>query len=165
MDPHSRAAKKNANDGNEVLPQDSTHLIQRPCYQRGSLCQNPASNRTTRRPDHLKETQTAVVRTRLPFIRSGQNHLARHHERGRRQGRQKTEVGRHQGTDRPEVRQVPEGSGEQRKMEETGCEVTCSPATLAFKRQVNVKGAAWLISRHARINFAYEELLLSLIHI
>ena len=26
------------------------------------------------------------------------------------------EVGRHQGTDRPGVRQVPEGSGEQRKM-------------------------------------------------
>ena len=34
------------------------------------------------------------------------------------------EVGRqHQGMDRPGVRQVPEGSGEQRKMEETGCEI------------------------------------------
>ena len=29
MDPHSRAAKKNRNHGNEVLPQDTTHLIQR----------------------------------------------------------------------------------------------------------------------------------------
>ena len=111
MDPHSRASKMNTCHGNEVLPRDTMHLIQRPCYQRGSLCQNPASNRTTRRPDHLKETQTAVVRTRLPFIRSGQNHLARHHERGRRQGRQKTEVGRHQGTDRPEVRQQTENRG------------------------------------------------------
>ena len=37
--------------------------------------------RTTRRPpDHRKETQTVVVRSCLPFIRSGQNHLARHNE-------------------------------------------------------------------------------------
>ena len=32
MDLHSRAPKKNTNHGNEVLPQDTTHLIQRPCY-------------------------------------------------------------------------------------------------------------------------------------
>ena len=36
------------------------------------------------------------------------------------------EVGRqHQGMDRPGVRQVPEGRGEQRKMEGSGCEVIC----------------------------------------
>ena len=36
--------------------------------------------------------------------------------------------------DRPGVRQVPEGSGEQRKMEETGCEFICgSPTTLTVK--------------------------------
>ena len=36
--------------------------------------------------------------------------------------------------DRPGVRQVPEGSGEQRKMEETGCEIICgSPTTLTVK--------------------------------
>ena len=35
MDPHSRAPKKNTSHGNEMLPQDTTHLIQRPCYQRG----------------------------------------------------------------------------------------------------------------------------------
>ena len=34
-------------------------------------------------------TQTAVVCSSLPFIRSGQNHLARHSEGGRRQGRQR----------------------------------------------------------------------------
>ena len=34
---------------NEVLPQDTKYLIQKPCYQRGSLCQDPAGNRTTRR--------------------------------------------------------------------------------------------------------------------
>ena len=58
---------------------------------------------------------------------------------GRRQDRQKKrkkEVGRQdQGMGRPEVRQVPEGSGEQRKMEETCGEVICgaptTPAVLA----------------------------------
>ena len=34
MDPYSRAPKKNTSHGNEVLLQDTTHLIQRPCYQR-----------------------------------------------------------------------------------------------------------------------------------
>ena len=46
----------------------------------------------------------------------------------------------HQGMDRPGVRQVPKGSGEERKMEVTGCEVICgAPATLAVKGQVKVK--------------------------
>ena len=84
-----------------------------------------------------------------PFIRSGQKHLARHRERGRRQ---EEEVGRqHQGIiiiiiiinlvtarvvgmDRPGVCQVPEGCGEQGKMDETGCEVFCGAVmTLAVK--------------------------------
>ena len=109
MDPHSRAPKKNTSHGNEVLPQDATHLIQRPCYQRGSPCQDPAGNRTIRRPDHRKETQTAVAWTCLPFIRSGQNHLASHSERGKKTRQTEEEVGRqHQGMDRPGVQQVPE---------------------------------------------------------
>ena len=42
--------------------------------------------------------------------------------------------------DRPGVRQVPEGSGEQRKMEETGCEVTCgAKMTPLAKGLVKVK--------------------------
>ena len=49
MDPHSRTAKKNTNHANEVVPQDTTHLIQRPCYQRRSPCQDLAGNWTTRR--------------------------------------------------------------------------------------------------------------------
>ena len=65
---------------------------------------------------------------------------------GRRQGRQKKEVGRPQGMDRPGVRQVPEGSGEDRKAGEAGCEVICgSPTTPAVKvwvkRKVNVDWA------------------------
>ena len=39
--------------------------------------------------------------------------------------------------DRPEIRQVAEGCGEQRKMEETGCEIICSaPMTLAVKGEM-----------------------------
>ena len=69
VDPQSRAAKKNAKYGNEVLPQDTTHLVQKSCYQRGSPFQDPAGNRTNRRsPDYRKEKQTEVVWTCLPFI-------------------------------------------------------------------------------------------------
>ena len=40
----------------------------------------------------------------------------------------------HQGMDRPRVRQVPEGSGEQGRMEKTGCKIICgTPTTLAVK--------------------------------
>ena len=136
MDPHSRAPKKNTSREKEVLPQDTTDLIQRPCYPRGGPCQDIAGNRTTRRPpDHRKETQTAVVWSCLLFIRSGQNHLARYNERGKKTKQTEEEVGRQrQGMDRPGVRQVPEGSGEQGKMEETGCEIMCgSPTTLVVK--------------------------------
>ena len=56
--------------------------------------------------------------------------------KGKKKSRQtEEEVGRqHNGMDRPRVRQVPEGSGEQGKMEETGCEIICgAPTTLAVK--------------------------------
>ena len=57
-----------------------------------------------------KETQTAVVWPCLPFIRSGQNHLAKHSERGKKTRQTEEEVERqHQGMDRPGVRQVPGG--------------------------------------------------------
>ena len=72
---------------------------------------------TTRRPPDLcEETQTAVVWSYLAFIRSGQIHLARYSERGKKARQTEEEVGRqHQGMDRSGVRQVPEGSGEQGK--------------------------------------------------
>ena len=88
--PSQQSSKKNTSHENEVLPQDTMHLIQRPCYQRGSPCQDPAGSRTTRRPaDHRKVTQTAVVWSCLPFIRSGQNILQGTVKGGRRQGRQR----------------------------------------------------------------------------
>ena len=45
------------------------------------------------------------------------------------------EVGKqHQGMDRPGVHQIPEGSGEQGKMEKTGCKIIGgAPTTLAVK--------------------------------
>ena len=136
MDPQSGAPNKNTSHGNEMLPQYTTHLIQRPCYQQGSQCQDLAGNRTTRRPpDHCKETQTAVVWSCLPFIRSGQNCLARHSERGKKTWYTEEEVGKqHQGMDRPGVWQVPDGSGEQGKIENAGGKIICgSPATLVVK--------------------------------
>ena len=94
-------------------------------------------NRTTRRPDHRKETQTAVVWSCLSFIRSGQNHFARHSERGKKTRQTEEEVGRqHQGLDRPEDRQVPEGSGEQEKWRK-----------LVVKSSVVPKRPSWLRDR------------------
>ena len=68
----------------------------------------------------------------FPFIRSGQNHFARHSERGKKTRQTEKGVGRHhQGMDRPQGRKDLEGSGEQRRMEETGCEIICgAPKTL-----------------------------------
>ena len=83
-----------------------------------------------RPPDDRKETQSAVVWSCLPFIRSGQNHLARHSERVKKTRQTEEEVGRqHQGMDRFGVRQVPEGSGEQGKMEKSGCRIICGAPT------------------------------------
>ena len=43
--------------------------------------------------------------------------------------------------DRPGVRQVPEGNGEQGKMEKTGCKIICStPTTLAVKGLMMMRG-------------------------
>ena len=72
---------------------------------------------------------------RLLLIRSGQNHLARHSERGKKTRQTEEEMGRqHQGMNRPGVCQIPEGSRERREMEETGCEVICgAPRAIAVK--------------------------------
>ena len=101
-----------------------------------NLCQDPAGNWTIQRPpDNRKETQTAVVWSCLTFIRSGQNHLARRSERGKKTRQTEEKVGRqHQGMERPGVQKVPEGSGEQGKMEKTGCKIICgAPTTLTVK--------------------------------
>ena len=56
----------------------------------------------------------------LPFIRSGQNHLASHSERGKKTKETEEEVERQQqGMERPGVRQVPEGGGKQKEKRRT----------------------------------------------
>ena len=137
MDPCSRAPKKNTSHGNEVLPEDTAHLLRRPCYQRGSLCKDPAGNRIIRRPPaHGKERHklqwyghvsrsSGLAKTIMQGTVKG----------GRKTGQTEEKVERqYQGMDRPGVRQVTEGSGEQGKMEETSCEIVCgATATLAVK--------------------------------
>ena len=108
MDTYSRAPKKNTSYGNEVLPQDINTSKAKTMLQLRCPCHDPVGNRTTRRPPACsKETQTAVVWSCFPFIRSGQNHLAGHRERGEETRQTEEEVGRqHQGMNRPGVRQV-----------------------------------------------------------
>ena len=133
--------KKKKSHGNEVISQDTTYLIWRPCFQWRRPCQDPAGNRTTWRPlDHRKETQTAMVRSCLPFIRSGQKHLARHSERGKegkadRRRDWKTTSGNGQAWSSPSPRRrwkteknwIRGGPGD-------GCKVICSaPTTLAVE--------------------------------
>ena len=58
-------------------------LVQGLTMSWGTRC--PAGNWTTRRPpDYRKEMQTAVVWSCFPSIRSGQKHLARHSEGGKK---------------------------------------------------------------------------------
>ena len=90
----------------------------------------------------LHENLTIVKRRKLQwyghvFRSSG---LAKTIMQGTVKGGKKTrqteeEVGRqHQGMDRPGVRRVPEGSGEQAKVEKTGCKNICgAPTTLVVK--------------------------------
>ena len=137
MDPHGRAAKKDTSHGNEVLPQDTTHLIQGPVSNE-DVC---AKIQQTIGPH--EDSLTVVKRRRLQCYGYVSRSLALAKtilqgtvKRGRRRGRQiEGEVGRqHRGMDRPGVRQVPEGSGEQGKMEKTGCKIICgAPTTLAVK--------------------------------
>ena len=94
--------------------------------------------RSNRQSDHTKTSWPSQRDANCngmvmsPVHQSGQNHLARHIERGKKTRQTEEEVWRqHQGMDRPGVCQVPEGSGEQGKMEETTCEIICgAPTTL-----------------------------------
>ena len=58
----------------------------------------------------------------------------------------------YQGMDRPGIWQVPEGSGEQGKMEKTGCQIICgAPVTLTVKglmRRRRIDGEENLLNSH-----------------
>ena len=60
------------------IPQNTMHLLQRLCYQRGSPCQDPAGNQTTGRPPDVF-CSSHLVKTILQGTVKG----------GKRQGRQK----------------------------------------------------------------------------
>ena len=99
----------------------------------GNPCQDPAGNRTTRRPpDNREETQIAVVWSCFTFIRSGQNQLARHSER-RKKTRQTEERGGKTTSGNGQAWSSP-GQRGQRRTEENGGGVICgAPTTLAVK--------------------------------
>ena len=130
MDPHSRAPKKNTSHANEVLPQDTKHLIQRPCYQRGSQCQDPAGNQPK------EDLLTIVNRRKLQWYGhvSWSSGLAKTILQGtvkgvRRQGRQKTledNIREWTGLKFSESQRAVEN----RKMEETSCDVICCVPTI-----------------------------------
>ena len=80
----------------------------------------------------------------FPFIRSGQNHLAR----GKKTRQTEEEVGRQrQGMDRPGIQQVPEGSGEQGKMKKTGFEVICGAQTTLAVKGLMIRMRMWTLDR------------------
>ena len=83
----------------------------------------------------VKRHKIAVVWACLPFIRSGQNHLARRSERGKKTRRTKEEVGRqHQEMDRLEFTKSQRAVENRKKWRELFCEIICdAPATLAVK--------------------------------
>ena len=135
MDPQSRAPKKNTSHGNEVLPQDTTHFIK--LKENVTNEEVLAKIKQAIRPH--KDLLTIVKRCKLQWYGRSSS-LAKTILQGTVKGGKKTrqtadEVGRQrQGINRPGVCQVREGSGEQGKMEETGCEITCgAPTTLALK--------------------------------
>ena len=127
--------------------------------------QDPAGNRTTRRPpDHRKETQTAVVWTCLLLIRSGQNHLARHSERGevdkadRGRGGETTSGNGQAWSSASPRRQwrTGENGGKKKEKKKTGREIICGAlTTLAVKglmMMMMMIGRAHLLHTLARIS-------------
>ena len=129
MNPHSRAPKK-------------IQAMKMRCYRK--ILHISYKDHVTNEEVHAKiqkaigpykDLLTIVKRCKLQWYghvscSSGQIHLASHSERGKKTRETEEEVGRqHQGMDRPGVCQVPEGSGEQGKMEETGCEIICGAPT------------------------------------
>ena len=126
MDRHSRTPKTNTSHANEVLLQDTTHLIQSAIGPHEDLL-TILKRRKLQWYGHVSRS-SGLAKTILQGTVKG----------GKKTRQTEEEVGRqHQRTDRPGVRQVPEGSGEQEKMEEACWEIICgAPTTLAVKGQM-----------------------------
>ena len=133
----SRTPKKNTSHGNEVLPQDTTHLIQRACYQRGSPCQDPAAKATGPHENLL----TIVKRPKLQWYGhvSSSSGLAKTILQGIvKGGRDKADRGRGEktsGNGQAWSSASPRGQCRtEKKKEKTGCRIICgAPTTLAVK--------------------------------
>ena len=66
----------------------------------------------------------------------------------------------HQGMDRPGVRQVPESSGEQRKMKKTGCKIICGAPTIQAVRGLMMMMMMMMMmtmtmTRFSRVTFSW----------
>ena len=138
MDPHSRDPKKNTSHGNEALPQDTTHLIQRPYY-------NEEVRAKIQQAVGPHEGLLAIVKRRkLQWY----GHVSRSSglakailqgtvRGGRRQDRQRKRwednIREWTGLEFGKSQRAVENRG---KMEKTGCEIISgAPTTLTVKKQ------------------------------
>ena len=127
MVPHRRASKKNTSHGNEVLPQ-----ILRTSYK-DHVTSEEVGAKIQQAIGPQEDPLAIVKRRKLQWYGhvSHSSGLAITILKGTVNGGKKTkqteeEMGRrHKGMDRLGVRQVPEGSGENGKLEETSCKVIC----------------------------------------
>ena len=100
-----------------MLPQDTAQLTQKPSYL------TIVKKCELMRCEHVSSS-SGLAKTILQGTEKGGG------GEEKTDSKTVTELGRqHQGMDRPGVRQVPEGSGKQRRMMETGCEVICGALT------------------------------------
>ena len=136
MNPDSRVPKKNKSHGNEVR-----YLLQGTTHSYKDHVTNEEVRAKIQQAIGPREDLLIIVKRRkllwYDYV-SCSSGLAKTIlqgtvKGGRRQGRQRKRWKTRQGMDRPGVRQVPEGSGEQGKMEETGCGICGAPTTLEVK--------------------------------
>ena len=140
MDPHSRAPKKNTSHGNNLIRcyRKILHISYKDHVTNEEVC---AKIQQAIGP--YKDLLTIVKRPKLQWY----GHVSRSSglaktilqgtvKWGKGQGRQlkKWEDNIRKWINRPGVWQVPEGGGEQGKMEKTGCKIICgAPTTLTVK--------------------------------
>ena len=90
----------------------------------------------------------------FPFIRSGQNHLASHSERGKKDKADRGRGGKAtSGNGQAWSSSSPRGQWEQGKMEKTGCKIICgAPTTLAGKGLMMMMMTIWHSSLINKLN-------------
>ena len=150
MDLHSSAAKNNTSHGSEVLPQDTTYLIQRPCYQRGSVYPSRQSDHTifwSSKDMQTKSMDMSPVHQVWPKPSFIAQWKGEEDKADRKRGRKTTPWN-------GQALSSPSSKGhwrtEKNDMEETGSEVICGvPTTPAVEGHMMrswwqfILGAAW----------------------